>query len=184
MNIRYSLLVSLLFLSCGPYVHIDYDREADFSTTTYQYMDAHTRRASLEPDPFDTGLNELDEKRIKRAIDSVFTNKKWIKTDYNQFYVRFYADPYYDDAQTNVGVGGGFGSGGGSIGVGVSVPIGPRMIHERLTIQVFGAYNDGALVWEGNAVGKRKEKATPAQKEVYYQKMIFKILQKFPPEKN
>ena len=100
------------------------------------------------------------------------------------FYIDFYKEEIIEDTRSAVGVGAGSGGGGIGVGVGVSIPIGPAMVQERLTIEIYSAYNEGTLVWQGALDATIKENATPAQKEVHYQKVVAKILKDFPPDSN
>lgn len=167
------LAISFLLFSCGPTVYVDYEKQQDFSEfTTYQFY----------PD-IDSGLNELDDKRIKAAIDSVLQLRGFTRTDYNRFYINFYVNESISNSRSTIGVG--IGGGGGNVGVGVSggIPIGGRVIDQRLTIDFIDATKDQSLVWQAVVTDELKEKATPQQKEAYYLSIVGKALKKFPPRK-
>jgi len=173
MKILLLLASTVLLFSCGPTVYIDFEKEQDFSEfTTYQFY----------PD-IDSGLNELDDKRIKVAIDSVLQERGFLKTDYNRFYINFYASESLSSSRNTIGIG--IGGGGGNVGVGVSggIPIGGRVINQQLTIDFIDASMGQSLVWQAVVEGEIKEKATPQQKEAYYLSVIEKALRKFPPKK-
>ena len=73
------LLVSVVLISCGSTVAVDYEKNTDFtSQKTFQFYE-----------PERTGLNELDIKRVETAIDNVLAQKSWQRTDYNQFFISF-----------------------------------------------------------------------------------------------
>ena len=73
------LVISLFLASCGAVLTVDYDTEKDFSDyNAYQFYD-----------DIDSGLNQLDDKRIKAAIDNSFQKRGFTKTDYCRFYVNF-----------------------------------------------------------------------------------------------
>jgi len=163
----------VLLLSCGPSVYVDFEKERDFSDyTTYKFY----------PD-IDSGLNELDDKRIQFAIDSVLNQRGFTKSNFNRFYINFYASESVSNSRNTIGIG--IGSGGGNVGVGVSggIPIGGRTINQQLTIDIIDAYKDQPWFWNAVLVGYLMQKATPRQKEAYYYKVLQKALKKFPPEK-
>ena len=167
------LAISFLLFSCGPSVYVDYEKQQDFSEfTTYQFY----------PD-IDSGLNELDDKRVIAAIDSVLQLRGFTRTDYNRFYINFYVNESISNSRSTISVG--IGGGGGNVGVGVSggIPIGGRVIDQRLTIDFIDATKDQSLVWQAVVTDELKEKATPQQKEAYYLSMVGKALKKFPPKK-
>jgi hypothetical protein len=168
------LLSSLvLLLSCGPSVYVDFEKGQDFSEyNTYKFY----------PD-IDSGLNELDDKRIISAMDSVLQQRGFTKSNFNRFYINFYASESVSNSRNTLGIG--IGSGGGNVGVGVSggIPIGGRTINQQLTIDIIDAHTDQQLVWQAVIDGDLKEKATPKQKEAYYFSVLQKALKKFPPQK-
>ena len=164
---------SILLLSCGPTLYIDFEKSQDFSEfTTYQFY----------PD-IDSGLNELDDKRVMAAIDSVLQQRGFTKTDSNRFYINFYASESIGNSRNTIGIG--VGGGGGNVGVGVSggIPIGGKVIRQQLTVDFVDAQKDQSLVWQAVVEGELKEKASPQQKERYYYSVIEKTLRKFPPKK-
>jgi len=166
------LLCSLLLVSCGAVSTVDYDTETDFTNlTSYQFFS-----------DLDSGLNELDDNRIIRAIDSSFQKRGFERTDYCSFYIDFFAAETSTNSRNTLGIG--VGGGGGNVGVGVSggIPIGGRLISQQLTIEIFEASEGKKLVWKVIIDGELKENATPSQKEAYYISEIDKALQKFPPK--
>jgi len=168
------LLCSMVLLySCGPSVYVDFEKNQDFSEfSTYKFY----------PD-IDSGLNELDDKRVKYAIDSVLQQQGFTKSNFNRFYINFYANESVSNSRNTIGIG--IGGGGGNVGVGVSggIPIGGRTINQQLTIDIIDAHKDQQLVWQAVIEGDLKEKATPKQKEAYYYNILQKALKKFPPKK-
>ena len=167
-------VISILLgiVSCGPAIYVDYEKGKDFSEySTYQFY----------PE-INSGLNELDTKRIKKAIDSVFAQKGYTKTDYNRFYIDFHVQELVINSKNTVGIG--IGGTGRNVGVGLSggIPIGGARVNQQLTIDFIDASQGNALVWQAVIEGELKEKATPQQKEAYYYQVIAKALKKFPPK--
>lgn len=167
-----SLLILTIFLvSCGATVAVDYDKQVDFSKyTTYDYF----------PN-LDSGLNELDDKRIIQITDSLLQQRGFLKSEAPQIYINFYVRESISSSRNTIGIG--IGSGGGNVGVGVSggIPIGGKILNQQLTMDFIDVENDD-LVWQAIAEGELKERATPQQKEDYYVSVIQRILAKYPPK--
>lgn len=166
------LLAISVLASCGTTVGVDYDKQADFSRyTTYNYYPSIA-----------SGLNELDEARIKMVTDSLLQLKGFEKSATPQLYVNFYANEQVAVNNSSIGIG--IGGGGGNVAGGVSggIPIGGRKIEQRLTFDFIDVAEDD-LVFQAIAEDRYKEKATPQKKRLYYTKVISRVLEKYPPKK-
>jgi len=166
------IIISIFLSACGATFTVDYDREKDFSEyTSYEFYN-----------DIDSGLNQLEDNRIKAAIDKSFQERGFMKTDYCRFYVNFYASEYVSESRNTLGIG--VGGGGGNVGVGVSggIPIGGNVVNQRLTIDIVDASSGQSLAWQVIIEGEVKENATPEQWEAYYFAEIDKALTKFPPK--
>ncbi len=172
MKLLSILAVTLLLISCGATVAVDYDQKVDFSTY-YLYNFYPT---------IDSGLSELDDSRIMHFTDSLLQDRGFQKSETPQLLINFYASERVSASRNTIGIG--IGSGGGNVGVGVSggIPIGGRVVNQQLTIDFIDVQKDD-LVWQAVAEGEKKERATPQQKEAYYLSVIQKILNKYPPVK-
>ena len=161
-----------MLVGCGATVVSDYVSKTDFSK--YQSYNFYPS--------IDSGLNSLDEKRIKNSIDSVMAVKGITKDSTADVLINFYAEERLEDARNVIGIG--VGSGGGNVGVGVSggIPIGGKEWVQLLTLDFVDAEED-QLIWQGVLEGRYKERATPLQKTKYYRKQIEKILRRYPPKK-
>ncbi len=169
MKIVLLTLVSLLLVSCGSAVAVDYEKNHEWEMyKSYQYYRE-----------MNSGLNQLDDVRVMKAIDSTLKQKEFIRTDYNSYWIAFFVEESLSNSRNTIGVGLGSGGGGISVGGGVGIPIGGKVINQRITIEVRGG---DELVWQAVYNGELKEKATPAKKEAYYNKIIPMMLQDFPPE--
>ncbi len=173
MRLICALFIAFVLASCGPAIYVDYDEEIDFT---------ELRSYEFHPN-FESGLNELDNKRIMRAIDSIMVQRGFIKTDYCQYYISFFADEQLEPSRNTLGIGIGGGGRNGGLGVSGGIPIGGNVVNQRLVIDIIGAYMDAPLVWQATIDGELKEKSSPAQKEAYYQSVIQKAFKKFPPKK-
>lgn len=172
MKFIYVFITAMLLSSCGASVAVDYDKNADF--TTYQTFQFYK--------PERTQLNELDINRVEAAIESVLVAKSWQRTDYNQYYISFYAENLASARRNTIGVGLGTGGRGVSVGGGFGIPIGAKKFSQKLTIQIFEATQGQPLVWEGSLEQDLKENASPKEKEAHFNNLVAKILAKFPPE--
>ncbi|MEP2935810.1 MAG: DUF4136 domain-containing protein [Gilvibacter sp.] len=171
MKLLFISIIALLLLSCGATTQFDYDTKADFTSySSFTYFPT-----------IESGLNALDNKRVTRVLDSLMPYKGLRKADSGQLLVNFYTAEQVTAGNT---IGIGVGSGGGNVGVGVSggIPIGGNKIEQQFTLDFIDAQND-ALVWQGVFNGTYPEKATPAQRQAYYVKVIGKILKGYPPKK-
>ncbi len=106
------LVVFFLIVACGAIrVNYDYASETNFSAyKTYNYY----------PD-IDTGLSELDTKRLLRAVDSVLEAKGIFMAENPDFFVNIHSVSYRNNPNSAVGVG--MGGTGRNVGGGVSVGI-------------------------------------------------------------
>ncbi|NNM23074.1 MAG: DUF4136 domain-containing protein [Flavobacteriaceae bacterium] len=172
---KYALLITGIFFlfSCGPMVSVDFEKQQDFSDF---------RNFDFYPD-IDSGLSELDDKRIMRSIDSVLRLQGISRAADPRFYINFYASEHLSNSRNTLGIG--VGGGGGNVGVGVSggIPIGGPVIRQQFTIDFVNATGDQSLVWQAVVDAEYKERASPTQKDQYYYSIIRKALGKFPPKK-
>ncbi|MBT8262911.1 MAG: DUF4136 domain-containing protein [Bacteroidia bacterium] len=173
MKSAMALFGILLLVSCGATVGVDYDEQIDFSEyTTYNFYPS-----------IKSGLNELDDKRISKIADSLLQMKGLTRSEDPQLFVNFFASEVLTNSRNTIGVG--VGGGGRNVGVGVSggIPIGGKIINQQLTVDLIDVARDD-LVWQAVVDGEYKEKASPKQKEAYYNTVLSKILKKYPPGKN
>lgn len=175
MKVFLVLFLGVLLTSCtSTKVFMDYDENADISSyKTYDYYLVEN-----------TGLNELDEKRIISALDSILDQKelsqKKVIPDFN---INFYVDTYTVNNQSSIGVG--FGGGGGRVGGGVSggIPINTSKDMISLTLEFFDALSK-ELFWQAVVETNFKQNETPSERQAFFNKIIQKALEKYPPVKN
>src|SRR5690606_37711458 len=109
------LVVGLLSVSCATVrVNYDYDREADFTAyTTYNYFS-----------DLDSGMSQLDERRLIGILDSTLQTKGYRLTEEPDFYINILSNVFQARGGNSVGVG--LGGGGRNIGGGISlgIPVG------------------------------------------------------------
>ncbi|MGX1023341.1 DUF4136 domain-containing protein [Flavobacterium sp. CS20] len=161
-----------LLVSCSSTkVFMDYDKDADLkSYKTYNYFLSEN-----------TGLSELDEKRVIEAIDSLLPQKGYAKETIPDFNVNFYAEIYAINSQSSIGVG--IGGGGGRVGGGVSggIPINTSKDMIALTIEFVDALNK-ELFWQAVVETRVKPNQNPRERQAFFGMMVQKALEKYPPE--
>lgn len=167
--IRFLLLLFLIGCSSSKVI-TDYDAKIDFTTfTSYNFYD-----------DFGKGLNELDVKRITKAIDYHLKEKGFSKSEQPDFLINVIVN--FTEAQNNNTIGIGIGSGGNNGGFGISggIPIGGKKLNEELIIEFVNAKTND-IIWEGVLNSKVKEKRKPEEKVLHFNEVISKILLKYPP---
>ena len=166
------VLVAVFLFSCGATVNYDYDSQTDFRQyVTYNYY----------PD-IDSGLSELDDKRIAGILDQMLRTRGFGKTAEDpDFIINFFAKETMAESGSTIGIG--VGGGGRNVGGGISggIPIGGTVIHQELTIDFIDSAQD-RLIWQAEATGKFKLKSSPDQKRNYYLKVLEKVMKGFPPK--
>ncbi|MDT0641465.1 DUF4136 domain-containing protein [Zunongwangia sp. F363] len=173
MKIVKLLFLCLLFAACNtPKIAYDYDQNANFSNySTY----------ALFPE-FHSGLSQLDEQRIVRALDNAMEQKGFSNADNPGIFVNVYTEKFQEESNNSVGVG--IGGGGGNMGVGVSggIPIGGPETFLRMTIDFIDREKD-SLVWQAIIDTKFDPNLSPEERQALFSKIIKRALEAYPPEK-
>lgn len=163
---------AILLTSCGATkVNYDYDDQTDFSSyTTYNYFD-----------DMETGLSQLDEKRLMDALDASLGEKGLMFAEEPDFFINIKSSVFRSQSGNNVGVG--LGSGGGSIGGGVSIgiPVGGAKLTREIQLDFVDANKD-ILVWQATSKSPFHEGDTPLEKSEKIQAVVNKTFSKYPPE--
>lgn len=166
-------ILALLIISCAPIrVNYDYDKTTNFdSYKTYQYY------ANME-----TGLSELDTKRLLNAIDAKMESRGYNISENPDFFIDIKSAEYQGQQRQTVGVG--VGGGGRNVGGGISIglPIGQANINRQITID-FVDENKNQLFWQAISESSFNPKATPEKREERLNAIVEKVLSKYPPEK-
>ncbi len=162
-----------LLCSCGStYVIHDYDEKQDFST--YKTYDFYPEMNS--------GLSELDQKRLVAVTELYMKNKGFVRSQNPGIYVNFKSVITKEASGNSIGVGVGSGGGRGvNVGIGGNIPIGSHTYLE-LTID-FVDTQENELVWQAVAKKRFHPNASPDTKTGFFEKVIKKSLEKYPPEK-
>jgi len=173
MKYLQALLVIILMVSCNAIrVNYDYDKETDFSAyTTYNYY------ADME-----TGLSELDVKRLLAAMDIALQTKGLLFSEEPDMWINIKSNTFRTQPNNSVGVG--VGGAGRSVGGGVSIgiPVGQANLQREIQFDFVDAKKD-MLFWEASSISAFKENDLPIVRERRLQELVDKVLAKYPPKK-
>lgn len=173
MKLLYTTLLALLFVACAPIrVNYDYDKQASFSNyKTYLYY------GNME-----TGLSELDTKRLLDAIDAQMAAKGFSISETPDFFIDIKSAEYHEPQRSSVGVG--LGGGGRNVGGGISIgiPVGQSNVNKQLTID-FVDENKKQLFWQAVSEFDFNPNFQPEKREEKFNTVAEKILSEYPPSK-
>ena len=166
------LVLIFIVASCAPiYVDYDYERGTDFNTyKTYNYY------SDLE-----TGLNELDTKRLLNALDSQMQAKGFSLSETPDFYVNIVSSEYENNNRNTVGVG--VGGGGRNVGGGISIglPVGQPKMNRVILFEFIDEKGIG-LFWQAESESGFNPNASPEKREAQFNAIVEKVLKGFPPK--
>ncbi|EDP72142.1 hypothetical protein FBALC1_13612 [Flavobacteriales bacterium ALC-1] len=167
------LIVLLLITSCGTIVNYDYEKSTDFTQyKTYNYFD-----------DIKTGLSQLDNKRLMRAIDVKLQTMGLIRSDNPDFYIDIQSQDVMNRNNSSVGVGAGGGGRGGFGGVSVGIPLGANQNTREIVIDFVDKSNNEKLFWQAVSESAYKQNASPEKREETFTKLVEKIFNGYPPKK-
>lgn len=173
MRFFMSLVLLILMVSCTTIrVNYDYDKETDFSNyTTYNYFS-----------DMQTGLSELDERRLVRILDSTLQTRGYRLVEEPEMYINILSNEFMTAPSNAVGVG--IGGTGRNVGGGISVgiPVGGRGVQRSIQIDLVDAQRD-ALIWQAVAESGYRENASPSVREANLKALVKKVFSKYPPER-
>ena len=165
--------VLAILTSCSTIrVTYDYEKTANFSKyKTYNYY------SNIE-----TGMNELDNKRLFNALDEALQAKGLTLSETPDFFIDIQIAQYESANQSSVGVG--MGGGGGNFGGGVSVgiPVGQAAMNRQIVFD-FVDENGIGLFWQAVSDSSYDPDALPEEREVQFNAIVTKVLEGFPPKK-
>ncbi len=163
----------IIFTSCSAVrVNYDYDKETDFSNyITYSFY----------PD-METGLSELDSKRLLNAVDMTLQSKGLIFSEEPDFLINIESRAFQAPKNSTVGVG--VGGTGGNVGGGVSVgiPVGQPKLERTIQFDFVDSKKD-MLFWQAVSSDTFKENVLPIEREQNIQALVDKVFAKYPPNK-
>lgn len=172
MRYKTLILFSFLIVSCGSVrVNYDYDKETDFSNyTTYNYYS-----------DIETGLSELDEKRLLNLMDITLQIKGMVYAEEPDFLINITSEAFRAPQNTSVGVGvGGTGRNVGG-GLSVGIPVGQKNLQRQVRFDFVDANKD-QLFWQAQSHSSLKENITPVVRDQKMAELVDKVLSKYPPK--
>ncbi len=171
-NLSFLLLLCLI-VSCAPIrVNYDYEKGTDFSKyKTYNYYS-----------DINSGLSELDTKRLLDALDRSLQAKGLSLAETPDFFIDIKSSTYQENQSSSVGVG--MGGGGGNIGGGISIgiPIGQANINRQIQFDFVNEKANG-LFWQAVSESSFNPNASPEKRESVLKAIVAKVLEGFPPKK-
>ena len=172
MKLFKSFLLLMIVVSCAPiYVNYDYERKHDFTQyKTYNYYS-----------DIETGLSELDSKRLLNVLDEAMTIKGLSLSSTPDFFINISSSEFHESQNSSVGVG--IGGGGGNVGGGISVgiPIGKQNVNRRIIFD-FIDENGIGLFWQAVSESTFNPDAKPEQREARLKAIVEKVLAGYPPK--
>lgn len=166
-------LVALFVFGCAPIrVNYDFDKATNFNNyKTYHYYS-----------DMDTGLSELDTKRLLDALDAKMAVKGFHLSDTPDFFIDIKSSEYQEVQRNSVGVG--LGGGGRNVGGGISIgiPVGQANVNRQITID-FVDETKKQLFWQAVSESSFNPNATPEKREERLNAIVDKILTNYPPKK-
>ncbi|WP_422105779.1 DUF4136 domain-containing protein [Winogradskyella sp.] len=167
------ILIALILTSCGTVVNYDYEKSTDFTQyKTYNYFD-----------DMQTGLSELDTKRIIRSIDAKLATLGLTRSDNPDFFIDIQSQDIPNRNNSNIGVGA--GGTGGNVGGGVSVgiPLAGNQYTREVVIDFVDKKQNEKLFWQAVSESSYRPNATPEKREAVFVKLVEKIFSAYPPNK-
>ncbi|MFP4847172.1 DUF4136 domain-containing protein [Winogradskyella sp. PE311] len=173
MRISKYLLILFMLSSCGAIVNYDYEKSTDFSQyKSYNYFD-----------DMKTGLSQLDNKRLMRAIDTKLETMGLTRSENPDFFIDIQSQDIQNQNNSNVGVGVGGGGGGGFGGVSVGIPLGGNQSTREIVIDFVDKKQNERLFWQAVSESKYSPNAKPEKREAVFVKLIENIFSEYPPKK-
>jgi hypothetical protein len=167
-----TFLLLLFVASCAPiYVNYDYEKQHDFTKyKTYNYY------SDLE-----TGLSELDTKRLLYVMDEALKAKGFTLSSTPDFFINITSSEFQENRNSTVGVG--VGGGGRNVGGGISIgiPLGQQNVNTQIIFD-FIDENGIGLFWQAVSESSFNPNAKPEQRESRLKAIADKVLAGYPPK--
>ncbi|WP_350293627.1 DUF4136 domain-containing protein [uncultured Croceitalea sp.] len=152
-------------------MNYDYDKATDFSNyATYNYFE-----------DMESGLSQLDEKRLLDILDSTLQAKGYLLSEEPEFLINIKSFVFQSNSGNNVGVG--VGGGGRNVGGGLSIgiPVGNSGIQRQILFDFVDA-NKNSLFWQADTQSGFRDNAAPIDREEQLKRVVAKAFSKYPPE--
>ena len=173
MKLFKSLLLLLIVASCAP-IHVNYDYEKGTDFTQYKTYNYYS--------DMETGLSELDTKRLLDVFDERLSAKGMTLSETPDFYINIQSSEYQEAQRNTVGVG--LGGSGRNVGGGISVgiPVGQPKLNRQIIIDFVDESKNG-LFWQAVSESSYNPNAVPEKREERLRAIVDKVLEGYPPIK-
>lgn len=170
-SIGFTFLI-LFFISCNAvHINYDYDKDTDYSNYgTYNYY----------PE-MDSGLSELDTKRLLRVLDSIMYVKGIQFSEEPDFFINIQSRAFRAPQNNTVGVG--VGGTGRNVGGGVSIglPVGRPNLEREIVFDFIDSQKD-MLFWQAVSESAFRQNTSPMEREEKLREIVVKVFSKYPPK--
>ncbi|WP_047545257.1 DUF4136 domain-containing protein [Psychroserpens sp. Hel_I_66] len=172
MKNLYVLLAVILLTSCSSIrVNYDYEKTRDFTQyKTYNYFS-----------DVNTGMSELDSKRLFKAFDDAMQSKGYALSQTPDFLVDIKSAEFQQARNNNVGVGVGGGGRNAGGGISIGLPLGQSQLGREIVFDFVDESNN-QLFWQAISESNYKPNASPEKREANFVALVEKVLKGFPPE--
>ena len=129
----------------------------------------------------ETGLSQLDERRLLKILDSTLQAKGFLLSEEPDFLVNIISSEYRKAPSNTVGVG--VGGAGRNVGGGISVgvPLGSSALERRIQFD-FVDFQKNTLFWQAVSESGYNDEASPYEREEKLRAIVNKVFSKFPPK--
>ena len=173
MKPLYLFFLLMLITSCASiYVNYDFEKGTNFSQyQTYNYYGE-----------MQTGLSELDTKRLLDALDLELKARGYTLSDSPDFFIDVKSNELHQVQRNTVGVG--VGGTGRNVGGGISIglPIGEANVNRQITFDFVDEKNNKGLFWQAVSESSFNPNASPQTREEHLSAIVKKMLSKYPPK--
>lgn len=169
----FKLLLFLLFVvSCAP-IHVNYDYEKGTDFTQYKTYNYYS--------DLETGLSELDTKRLLNILDERLSVKGFSLSDTPSFYINIQSSEYQESQRNTVGVG--VGGSGRNVdgGISIGIPVGKANVNRQIIFDFVDESKNG-LFWQAVTESSFNPNATPENKGERLKAIVDKVLEGYPPK--
>ncbi len=169
---RILILCTLLLLTACASVRVNYDYERNVDWAGY-------RTYAFYPG-METGLTELDTRRLLAAVEEVLRERGYGQSEEPDFTINIFSESYREAPGSSVGVG--LGGTGGNVGGGVSVgiPVSSNGLKRRITFDLIDTNKD-QLIWQAVSTDSFREEDNPLKREERLAAVARKVFGSFPP---
>lgn len=164
---------TVLFSSCATIsLKTDFDPGAPFDSYTSYRVNSD----------MESGMSELDERRLVRLIDSVMQARGFERKLIPDVIIDVRSQVFRRQSQPSFGIGMGGTNGNVGGGMSVGIPSGGSSLRRQIDLAFF-EFTTNNIVWEARTESSYKEKNTPEEREEALRQIVIKALDAYPPKR-